>query len=125
MPSLFTRLLGAIAPSREAKQSRAGKLLALHSLGLPQWTARTHVELTRAGYERNAVVYRCVRMIAEAVASVPWTMYRGREEIIEHPLLDLVTRPNPVDTGVSFIEAICSAPMEPFVSLVAGTCSVM
>ena len=63
---------------------------------------------TREGYERNAVCHRCVRMVAEAAASVPWLMYAGREELIDHPLLDLIERPNPLDTSVSFIEALCS-----------------
>jgi HK97 family phage portal protein len=118
MPSLFTRLLGAndrarpaSSPAeapREHKHSRALKLLAMHSTGAPRWTMRSHAEMTRQGYERNAVVYRCVRMIVEAAASVPWLMYRGREEIVDHPLLDLVARPNPFDTSVSLIEAICS-----------------
>jgi HK97 family phage portal protein len=105
MPSFLSRLFGARAP--EQKHSRAA-MLALHSLGAPQWTARSNVALTRAGYERNAVCYRAVRMIAESCASVPWLLYEGREENPEHPLLRLIERPNPSDTSVSFIEALCS-----------------
>ena len=113
MPSFFSRLFGASTPEpadnkRETKYSRAAKLLAVHSIGLPQWTSRNYTELTRQGYERNAVCYRAVRMIAEAAASVPWLVFQGREEIIEHPLLDLVERPNPGETGVTFIESLCS-----------------
>jgi len=107
MPSLLSRLFGA-APARETKHSRAAKLLAMHSIGQPRWTARNSASLTREGYERNAVCHRCVRMIAESAAAVPWLMYRGREELIDHPLLHLIERPNPLDTGVSFIEAIAS-----------------
>jgi HK97 family phage portal protein len=105
MPSFFSRLFGARAP--EQKNSRAA-MLALHSIGAPQWTARNTVALTRAGYERNAVCYRAVRMIAESCASVPWLLYEGRAENPEHPLLRLIERPNPADTSVSFIEALCS-----------------
>jgi HK97 family phage portal protein len=105
MPSIFSRLFGAHAP--EQKNSRAA-LLALHSLGAPRWTARSNVALTRAGYERNAVCYRAVRMIAEGCASVPWLLYEGREENPEHPLLRILERPNPGDTSVSFVEALCS-----------------
>lgn len=108
MPSFFSRLFGAAAPAREAKYSRAAKLLAMHSIGLPQWTSRNSAAMTREGYERNAVCHRCVRMVAEAAASVPWLMYQGREELIDHPLLALIERPNPLDTSVSFIEAICA-----------------
>jgi HK97 family phage portal protein len=111
MTSFLSRLFGAGALStapREAKYSRAAKMLAMHSIGLPQWTPRNYAALTREGYERNAICHRCVRMIAEAAASVPWLMFQGREEIIEHPLLDLLERPNPAETGVSFIESVCS-----------------
>jgi HK97 family phage portal protein len=108
MTSLLTRLFGAITPARELKTSRAAKLLAMHAIGQPHWTSRDAATLTREGYERNAVSHRCVRMVAEAAASVPWLVYEGREESPDHPLLALVERPNPFDTGVSFIEAICA-----------------
>ena len=108
MPSFFTRLFGAAAPAREAKASRAAKLLAMHSIGQPQWTARNSAALTREGYERNAVGHRCVRMVAEAAASVPWLLYEGAGDVPDHPLLALIERPNPTDTCVSFIEAICA-----------------
>jgi len=108
MPSFLSRLIGAVAPAHETKYSRAAKLLAMHSIGHPRWTSRNSASLTREGYERNAVCHRCVRMIAESAAAVPWLMYRGREELIDHPLLDVIERPNPLDTSVSFIEAICS-----------------
>jgi phage portal protein BeeE len=72
MPSIFSRLMGAgRQPVAERKASRAGALLAMHSLGQPRWTQRTSTELTRQGYERNAIVYRCVRLIAENAASIP------------------------------------------------------
>jgi HK97 family phage portal protein len=108
MPSFFSRLLGAHAPTREAKASRAAKLLAMHSLRGAHWTSRNSVALTREGYERNAVCHRCVRMVAEAAASVPWLVYEGGEETPDHPLLAVIERPNPLDTSVSFIEAICA-----------------
>ena len=108
MPSLFSRLIGARRAARETKYSRAAKLLAMHALGQPHWSARNSTALTREGYERNAVCHRCVRMVAEAAASVPWLMYEGREESIDHPLLSLIERPNPLDTSASFIEAICA-----------------
>jgi phage portal protein BeeE len=80
----------------------------MHSIGQPHWTSRNSATLTREGYERNAVCHRCVRMVAEAAASVPWLLYEGVDEVPHHPLLALIERPNPVDTSVSFIEAICA-----------------
>ncbi len=112
MPNLLSRLFGAATPARapalDQKSSRAGALLALHSLGMPRYTPRENVALTRHGYERNPIVYRCVRMVAEAAASVPWRVYLGREEMLDHPALKLLARPNPSDVGPAFLEALIS-----------------
>ena len=112
MPTLLSRLFGAGAQTRvplsppEAKTSRTAGILAMYSSGLARWTPRNYVALTQAGYERNAVVYRAVRMIAEAAASVPWLIFEGREELREHPLMDLLARPNPGDVGPGFLEGV-------------------
>ena len=111
MPSILSRLFGASparAPAPDHKSSRAGALLALHSLGLSRFTPRDNVELARHGYERNPIVFRCVRMVAEAAASIPWRVYVGREEIPDHPALALLARPNPTDSGPGFLEALVS-----------------
>ena len=108
MPSFFSRLFGATTHAPEAKRSRANALLALHSTGALQWTPRNYVALTQQGFDRNAIVYRSVRMIAEAAASIPWRLYEHGHEIERHPLLDLVARPNPSATGTEFIEALVS-----------------
>lgn len=103
MPSLLSRLFGAGAPSRaplaNTKASRTGALIAMHALGRPRWTSRAGDELTRQGYERNAVVYRCVRLIAENAASVPWLVYENGEDDDAHPLARLLARPNPNEPG--------------------------
>jgi HK97 family phage portal protein len=90
----------------EAKASAAGPLIALQTLGHPVWTPRDYAAFAREGYMSNAIVYRCVRMIAETAAAVPLLLYRGDEEIINHPLLDLMQRPNPVQVGPEFLEAL-------------------
>jgi len=54
----------------------------------------------REGYARNAIAYRCVRMIAEAAASAPLKVGPA-----DHPLARLLSRPNPEQTGVELLEA--------------------
>ncbi len=110
MPNLFTRLFGGgvAAPALDHKFSRAGALLALHTVGLSRFTPRDNVSLTRHGYERNPIVYRCVRMVAEAAGSIAWRAYIGRDEQPDHPALALLARPNPVDAGPDFLEALIS-----------------
>jgi phage portal protein BeeE len=55
---------------------------------------------------RNPVVHRCVRMIAEAAAAVPWIAHDGPTEVPDHPLLALIERPNTRDTRAGFLETL-------------------
>ena len=86
-------------PRVEEKASKAGPLVALTLAGRALWTPRDYASLAREGFERNAVAYRCVRMIAEAAAGVPWLLYEGERELTEHPLLRLLETPNPTESG--------------------------
>jgi HK97 family phage portal protein len=108
MASLLARLFGAQkrAPAPDVKAR--GALFALHALAQPRWTQRSATALIREGYERNAVVHRCVRMIAENAASVPWLVYMGEDEAPGHPLARLLARPNSGEAGPAFLEAAFS-----------------
>jgi HK97 family phage portal protein len=76
------------------------KLLAWYAPGRPVWPMRDPAAFAREGYARNAVAYRCVRLIAEAAASAPMKVGPG-----DHPLARLLARPNPEQTGIELLEA--------------------
>ena len=99
------RLLPGRAPTRDEKASATGPLIAWEPLGQPVWSPRDYSAFAREGFMQNAIVYRSVRMIAEAAASVPLLLYEGAEEIEEHALLDLMARPSPDRTSADFLEA--------------------
>lgn len=103
--SLYDKARRWFAGAPEQKDSRAGPVIALHTAGRPVWTPRDYEALAREGFARNAVAYRCVRMIAEAAASVPWLLYEGARELDIHPLLALLGRPNPREGGAELFEA--------------------
>ena len=103
--SLWARFFTRAAQVQNSKASAVGSLIALSTLGRPVWTPRDYDRLAREGYEQNAVAFRCVRMIAEAAASVPWLLYENAGELDEHPLLSLLARPNLGEGGVEFLEA--------------------
>ena len=47
---------------------------------------------------------------------MPWLLYEGAQEIETHPLLALLTHPNPQESGTELFErwyAICNAPAMP------------
>ena len=91
--------------SPPSTKSHTGPYFAFDRLGAPTWTPRDPAAFAREGFMQNAIVYRAVRMIAEAAASVPLLLYAGDEEIAEHPLLSLLARPNAQSSTPDLLEA--------------------
>ena len=96
---------GRTPAAPQLKQSRTGPLVALHTQGQPVWTPRDYAALAREGFAKNAVVYRCVRMISEAAASVPLVLFEGARQRDEHDLLALLRQPNALDCAPDLFEA--------------------
>lgn len=91
---------------RETKYSAVGPLIATSLVGQPAWTPRDYKQLAEEAYRRNAIAYRCVKMIASAGASMPWVAYSGvREKAESDPLLKLLANPNPNCGGQQLFEA--------------------
>ena len=63
------------------KSTLTGPYFAFDRLGSPAWAPRDYASFAREGFMGNAILYRSVRMIAEAAASVPLLLYQGEEEI--------------------------------------------
>ena len=89
----------------DGKASAVGPLIAWDPPGQPVWSPRDYAAFAREGYMQNAIVYRSVRMIAEAAACVPLLLYEGADEIEEHALIDLIAHPSPDHTTADFLEA--------------------
>lgn len=99
--ALFRRQQRQPTPPAEAKASTP--LLAYTSPGRPAWTPRDYAALSREGFQRNAVAYRCVRLVAEAAASVRLRFLGGDGQA--HPFQSLFQRPNPEQSGPELLEA--------------------
>jgi len=91
-------------PAEVKAQQGTKPLIALSLTGAPRWSGRDFASAAREGVMKNAVTYRCVRMIAEAAASVPWLLYDGAKELETHALLALLARPNPQEEGSVLFE---------------------
>ncbi|MGE0409790.1 MAG: phage portal protein [Amphiplicatus sp.] len=89
----------------EKKASKARSLVALAAPAAASWTPRDYASLARAGFERNVVAYRCVRLVAEAAAAIPLAVVDSGKIAAEHPLLALLKHPNPEQSGAELFEA--------------------
>lgn len=92
----------------ETKQSAVGGIVSAWTVGRPVWTERDYGALSQEAYVINAIGNRCVRYLAGSAAPVPWLLYRGKEEVTEHPILDLLRVPGPLTDQASFFEAFYS-----------------
>lgn len=97
LPKLFRRT--------ETKQSQAGKVMVMNP-GQPVWMERDYRSFADEGYSKNVVAYQAINRVAEAVASVRWTAWKGDTEVTDSPLLDLIRRPNPLQSGQEYINAV-------------------
>jgi HK97 family phage portal protein len=91
-------------PAPATKSSATAPLIALHHTGQPVWSPRDYAGFAREGYARNPIVYRAVRMVSEAAASVPFHLFEGAARLDPHPLLDLLARPNAECCGPDLLE---------------------
>ncbi|MBI1365760.1 MAG: phage portal protein [Alphaproteobacteria bacterium] len=97
--------LNPFAAIREKKASAARPMIALTSTGRPVWTPRDYASLARAGFERNVVAYRCIRLVCEAAAATPLKVTQGGAAVADHPLLALLEHPNAEQSGAELFEA--------------------
>lgn len=86
---------------------KASTVAALHvyNPGQPVWSGRDYKAFAEEAYRRNVVAYQVINRIAEAVASVRWTVWRGETEVVAGPLVDLLERPNPMQGQAEYIKA--------------------
>ena len=97
--------------SRRSTWGMEGKMMAgaftvMAGEGAAHWSGRSYAALSRTGFMKNPIAYRCIRMIAEAAAAVTWLVYEGREEVADHPAAALLKRPNNRQSGPDFFETL-------------------
>ena len=90
----------------EVKASAAGPVVALQGAGRVAWSPRDTSSLIRTGFTGNPVGFRCVKMISEAAAALPLVLQDRQQRFDTHPVLALVSRPNPVQGRAELLEAL-------------------
>jgi len=93
------------APAHAAK-SLSSAWVALDGLGRTSWAEPRYDRLAAEGHARNAIVHRSVGLISRGLAGVPWLLYRGDQELEDHPLKSLLARPHPGAAGTALFERL-------------------
>ncbi len=111
--SFIDRVRAFLAPT-EAKASAVAPLFARYGVGQPKYMPDNLTAYSKEGYGKNAVVFRCISILAKNLATIPWQLMDGdgtdakEIENKKHPLLALLKRPNPNQGGSAFFEAVAA-----------------
>jgi HK97 family phage portal protein len=92
--NIFSRAAGWLA----TKANPVNRSLIVMGLNGPLFTSANYAAMANEGYVLNADVYACVKEITTAAKGIKWKLYQGsgpnRKPLEDHPLLDLMRRPN-------------------------------
>lgn len=98
--NLFSTKESAVA--RAIAQQYGGSMTA-------KFTPRRYDSFAKEGYVKNVIAFRCISLIAQSAASVPWQVYKGDQLIKgKNPLDDILRKPNLRDSLPALIEGIAS-----------------
>lgn len=91
----------------EVKASATGRIAAqVMSSGRVAWSARDTVSLSKLGFLGNPMGFRAVKLISEAAAALPLVLQDAERRYDQHPVLDLIARPNGAQGRAELFEAI-------------------
>lgn len=105
----------ALAKRREEAEKLQEKSLSTNNAvfayplgGGAHHTPPRYEALAAEGYQRNALVFRCVRLIADAASRVPWHVYCDGQSDPHHPFAVLLNQPNNAEGRVTFLKTVFS-----------------
>jgi HK97 family phage portal protein len=83
-----------------------GSTVSYFNVGNGKGKTLSYEDLASEGYLKNAIVYRCVNEISKGAASVGFRVKSGDDILENHPLLSLLHRPNPLQSGSEFFSSL-------------------
>ena len=99
--------IGGPKRAPETRASAVGRLIFVATGGrVLQRTEARYDVLAREGYQANAIVYRCVRKIADALKATPILVMDGEKDVTDgHPLAAVLAAPNPDQVWEELVDA--------------------
>jgi len=101
--SFLDRILGRNLPT---DKKMVGNMMGYFGVGSEERKSYKYADLANEGYLKNAVVYRCVNEISKGASAVPFILKFGDNIVEQHPLIDLLNRPNPLQSYSEFFNSL-------------------
>ncbi|WP_410520846.1 phage portal protein [Candidatus Tisiphia endosymbiont of Dascillus cervinus] len=94
----------------KAKSCKSHTFIDFTALGNSEFR---DVKVGIEAYRKNVIVYRCVNLIAQSASHVPWIVSKNNrgtfERIANHPVYNLLKRPNPEKAGADFFGEVIAS----------------
>ena len=87
-------------------QKKQAPMTMYNNIGYSLPKKDSYIDFAQEGYTENAVVYKCVNEIANGASSVGIKLFDGDIQIDNHPLINLLKRPNPLQAGNEFFQSL-------------------
>ena len=92
--------------NRQPIEQKNSNMMGYFGVGTEEAKSYKYQDLAKEGYLKNAIVYRCVNEISKGASAVPFVLKAGDQIIEEHPLIDLLQRPNPLQSYSEFFNSL-------------------
>ena len=87
-------------------EQKNSNMMGYFGVGTEEAKTYKYQDLAKEGYLKNAIVYRCVNEISKGASAVPFVVKAGDQIIEQHPLIDLLNRPNPLQSYSEFFNSL-------------------
>ena len=104
--AIFDNVKKFFATNKPRRKQATNNITFYDKLSYNVYPKDRYDQLAKEGYMQNAVAYRCVNEIANAASRVTIDLFRGSQEIDNHPILDLLNNPSPNYGQVEFFQAV-------------------
>ena len=89
-------------------ETKQGPMVMMQNVGHSYSKKDKYEDYAKEGYQENAIAYRCVNEIANGASAIPFKVFSNDVELDNHPLIDLLNRPNPLMAGVEYFQCLYS-----------------
>jgi len=100
--TFFQRLFN----NKPVEEQKNSNMMGYFGVGTEEAKTYKYQDLAKEGYLKNAIVYRCVNEISKGASAVPFVLKAGDQIIEQHPLIDLLNRPNPLQSYSEFFNSL-------------------
>ena len=105
--AIFDNIKKLFKPNKKV-QTKQYPTTMFNTINYTQGKNYTYEDLVKEGYENNAIAYRCINEISQGASGVKLKLFRGKMNVENHPLLDLLERPSPNKGYVELFESLYS-----------------